>query len=156
MYLKSRFIVFLLLNFAALGIGGFLLGNPATNVWYQHLNKAPWTPPGWVFGVAWFSIMFFYAVFMYNSTKGVSFSGNKLIYSMFLLQWLLNVAWNPLFFRLHWVGMSLIVIILLTAVVGYFAWYGFRNFSFKGFLMLPYLFWLLIAISLNFFVLANN
>jgi benzodiazapine receptor len=75
---------------------------------------------------------------------------------MFLLQWLLNVAWNPLFFRLHWVGMSLIVIILLTAVVGYFAWYGFRNFSFKGFLMLPYLFWLLIAISLNFFVLANN
>jgi hypothetical protein len=54
-----RLILFLIINFGALGIGGLLLGNPATNEWYQSLNKAPWTPPGWVFGAVNHHALFF-------------------------------------------------------------------------------------------------
>jgi benzodiazapine receptor len=151
-----RFIAFLTLNFAALGLGSLMIGNPATNDWYNHLNKAPWTPPGWVFGVAWFSIMLFYAAFMNSITEGITFSFTNPIYHLFLLQWLLNVFWNPVFFRLHWVGLGLLVIVFLTLVVGYFTWYGFKTYGFKGLLMLPYLVWLLIATSLNAFILVKN
>jgi benzodiazapine receptor len=151
-----RFCVFLLLNFAALAIGGFVLGNPAANVWYQHLNKAPWTPPGWVFGFAWFSIMVLYAAFMYYSTKAASPSTRKFFYILFALQWVLNVGWNPVFFRMHWVGFGLIVLLLLTFLVCYFTWYGFKMGFYKGLLMLPYFVWLLIATSLNLFVLFEN
>jgi benzodiazapine receptor len=50
-------IFFLVLNFSALAIGSWLMNNgPITN-WYMNLNQAPWTPPGWVFGIAWTTIM---------------------------------------------------------------------------------------------------
>lgn len=44
--------LFLLLNFAGLAIGGLFTGNAVSSEWYQNLAKAPWTPPGWVFGAA--------------------------------------------------------------------------------------------------------
>ena len=59
-----RFILFLVLNFAALGVGGLYSEGGATSDWYNELNRAPWTPPGWVFGVAWTFIMLCFAVYM--------------------------------------------------------------------------------------------
>lgn len=41
-------IIFLILNFAALAIGGLSTSSGVTSEWYNALNKAPWTPPGWV------------------------------------------------------------------------------------------------------------
>ena len=43
-------IVFLIINFGALAMGGWLMNNGPQTDWYLALNKAPWTPPGWVFG----------------------------------------------------------------------------------------------------------
>ncbi|NDH69532.1 MAG: tryptophan-rich sensory protein, partial [Gammaproteobacteria bacterium] len=46
-----RLLLFFVLNFGALYVGALLMnGSPATNEWYQQLDKAPWTPPGWFFG----------------------------------------------------------------------------------------------------------
>ena len=57
-------IFFLVLNFSALAIGSWLMNNgPMTN-WYVNLNQAPWTPPGWVFGIAWTTIMICFSVYM--------------------------------------------------------------------------------------------
>lgn len=41
----KRIILFLVLNFAALAIGGLFTGDGVPSEWYQNLNKAPWTPP---------------------------------------------------------------------------------------------------------------
>jgi len=43
-------IIFLLINFGALGVGSWLMKNGPQTQWYLDLNKAPWSPPGWVFG----------------------------------------------------------------------------------------------------------
>ena len=59
-----RLIIFFLLNFGALGIGGFFTGPGVSSEWYQNLNKAPWTPPGWVFGAAWTTIMICFSIYM--------------------------------------------------------------------------------------------
>lgn len=40
-----KIVLFLILNFAALGIGGFLMGEGPMSNWYQSINQAPWTPP---------------------------------------------------------------------------------------------------------------
>ena len=45
-----KIIGFLFLNFGALALGGLFAGSGAGSNWYAELNKAPWTPPGWVFG----------------------------------------------------------------------------------------------------------
>lgn len=47
------FGLFFIINFGALGLGALLMdSSPIENEWYVQLNKAPWTPPGWVFGAA--------------------------------------------------------------------------------------------------------
>ena len=53
----KRLFVFLLINFGALALGGLFTSDGVISDWYEQLNKAPWTPPGWVFGAAWTTIM---------------------------------------------------------------------------------------------------
>ena len=69
-----KIIGFLFLNFGALALGGLFAGSGAGSNWYAELNKAPWTPPGWVFGFAWTTIMLCFSVYMatlYTKTKSV-------------------------------------------------------------------------------------
>lgn len=148
-------IIFLVLNFVALGLGGFFTGEGVPSSWYQELNQAPWTPPGWVFGAAWTSIMVafaFYMAFILEKNKAVV----KNILILFTIQWFLNVGWNPLFFALHQVGLALFVIVLLTIVVFLFLIKYYRQLKWRSLLILPYLIWLLIATSLNAYIWLYN
>ena len=92
----QRLLLFLLINFAALGIGGLFTGDGVSSEWYANLNKAPWTPPGWVFGFAWTTIMLCYAVYM--ALLWPSTDDKVFLVSLFSAQFLLNVLWNPVFF----------------------------------------------------------
>jgi tryptophan-rich sensory protein len=149
-----KIIGFLFLNFGALALGGLFAGSGAGSNWYAELNKAPWTPPGWVFGFAWTTIMLCFSVYMatlYAKTKSV-----KTVIILYAIQWMLNVAWNPIFFHLHNPIIGLIVIVALTGLVTYFL-FRYRS-SQKGFslLLLPYVIWLFIATSLNAYVVFMN
>lgn len=148
-----RLILFLIINFGALGIGGVLQGEGARSAWYQGLNIAPWTPPGWMFGLAWTTIMLcfsFYLAFLTNATD------SRFLYILFLIQVLLNVSWNPLFFRYHLVLISLLVIIALLVVVGVFLFRYLKIMDWKNLLILPYFLWLIIATSLNAYIMIKN
>ncbi len=80
----ARLIIFLFINFGALAIGSIFTGKGVPSDWYASLNKAPWTPPGWVFGAAWFSIMLCFTIYMAVAWKQVS--NHKLLVVLFLLQ----------------------------------------------------------------------
>jgi len=151
-----RLTFFLVINFAALAIGSLLMGNPATNEWYIAQHKAPWTPPGWVFGAAWMIIMLCFSFFLFFITKTGNGKQHQIIYILFAVQFVLNVIWNPVFFKQHNVALALILIVLLTLLVWWFVWWGFKNNGKVGFLVLPYGLWLLIATSLNAYVLLKN
>jgi benzodiazapine receptor len=149
-----RIVIFLALNFGALAIGGRFTGNGVSSDWYQALDKAPWTPPGWVFGAAWTSLMICFAVYMSYLWPAVE--NKKMIIGLFLLQWILNVAWNPLFFYFHQVAISLMVIVSLTMLIGYFLFQYWEALAFTSLLILPYLVWMFIATSLNAYIYLNN
>ncbi|MFM1874495.1 MAG: hypothetical protein RL266_232 [Bacteroidota bacterium] len=151
--LKSL-IVFLILNFAALGIGGFLMGGEVTGEWYQNVNKAPWTPPGWVFGAAWTTIMVCFSVYLAQAWGMVE--NKQFLIGLFALQWLLNVAWNPVFFKFHQVAFGLLIITALTILVGYFLVGLWSEMKWRSLLVLPYFAWLLVATSLNAYILVKN
>ncbi|MDO9001312.1 MAG: TspO/MBR family protein [Bacteroidota bacterium] len=151
-----KLILFLVINFAALGIGGILIGNPSTNEWYQSVNKAPWTPPGWMFGFAWTTIMLCFSIFLFQASNKFSFNDLKVFYILFTVQWILNILWNPIFFRFHFVFFGLIIIILLTLLVGWFFYWGIKEVGHSGFFVLPYFIWLLIATSLNAYIYFKN
>ena len=88
-----RIILFLLINFAALGAGSFFTGDGVVSDWYQNLNKAPWTPPGWVFGAAWTTIMICFSLYMAFAWEEVKNKNGLLI--AYILQLILNIGWNP-------------------------------------------------------------
>lgn len=151
-----RLIVFILLNFGALMLGGVLSGNPRENEWYQGLNKAPFTPPGWVFGFAWTSIMICFSFFMFHLTGG-NLRKHKNILILFSIQWILNVIWNPVFFKFHEVWLAQIILVLLTFTILYFLFKAIENWNWLNFfLILPYFLWLLVANTLNAYVLLFN
>jgi tryptophan-rich sensory protein len=144
----------LLINFAALAIGGLSTGGAVSETWYLTLNKAPWTPPGWFFGAVWTSIMVCFSFFM---AKMWEISQHKtMLLLLFSVQWILNVGWNPLFFSMHLVLLSLIVIVLLTGLVGFFFFSSFQKSKLVSLLVLPYFIWLMIASSLNAYIYLYN
>jgi len=145
--------VFLVLNFGALGIGTLLMNNGPQDSWYAALNKAPWTPPGWFFGVAWTTIMIAFSIYMAYLIQLKSIAN---IWLLFFVQFILNTSWNYVFFNQHLVLLGLMVVVLLTVVVGYFL-LNFRNvMKQKTWLIVPYFIWLIVASSLNAYVYLNN
>lgn len=149
-----NFLIFLVLNFAALGIGSFLMGDGAQSGWYLSLNKAPWTPPGWVFGAAWTTIMVLFAYYM--AVLLDRHDNDRYVLVVYGIQWVLNVLWNPLFFNMHWMSTSLVVIILLAGLI----WYMLGRFVYctRGHtvLLAPYAIWMVIATSLNAYAVFMN
>lgn len=150
--IKLTFL-FLILNFGGLAIGSWLMNNGPMTDWYTNLNQASWTPPGWVFGVAWTSIMICFSLYLGKLfTKDYR---SKLIF-VFLVQFILNVSWNYIFFNQRLVLFGLITIVLLTSLIFYYFFKLSKNTSYYKFLLLPYMIWLCIATSLNLYILIHN
>jgi len=149
-----RVIVFLVVNFGALAIGGMFTSQGVPSDWYISLNKAPWTPAGWVFGAAWSSIMICFSFYMAQLWSIVE--SKNLLLLFFTLQLILNIAWNPVFFQLHHVGLGLVIISTLTILVGFLIIYFHDLLKIKSALLFPYFSWLLIATSLNVYIFINN
>jgi benzodiazapine receptor len=147
-------IIFLVINFAALALGGLATGAAVNGEWYLNINKAPWTPPGWAFGAAWTTIMVCFSIFMAFAWQEVA--NKKSLAILFAIQWVLNVSWTPIFFVYQYAIFGLIVISALTVLVGYFLLSYRTILRAKALLMLPYFVWLLIATSLNLYILLYN
>lgn len=149
-----RIVLFLVLNFAALAVGGLSTSKGVQTEWYTVLNKAPWTPPGWVFGFAWTSIMICFSIYL--ALLWPSIENKNTFIALYILQWILNVAWNPVFFSLHLVNLALLLIVLLTCLIAFLQMYFWSAIKLKSLFILPYLLWLLIATSLNAYIALKN
>jgi benzodiazapine receptor len=145
-----KIIVFLFLNFGALALGSYLMGgSPANNSWYMELKRAPWTPPGYFFGFAWTTIMILFTIFLVKN-----FVWNKGFLALLVAHYILNIGWNPIFFRWHLLVLGGIVIALLFVTVFSFSFLIEKPKRVGSILLLlPYLLWLCIAFSLNLYPL---
>ncbi|QHI35719.1 Tryptophan-rich protein TspO [Kordia antarctica] len=148
-----RLAVFLIINFGALGIGTILMENGPQTSWYTNLNQAPWTPPGWVFGFAWTTIMICFSIYM---AKLIEVKNTKTVLALFAVQFVLNVSWNYVFFNQHMIALGIINLILLTVLVAFFTFNYKSHLKNYTLFILPYLGWLIVACSLNGYILFNN
>jgi benzodiazapine receptor len=146
-------LLFLAVNFSGLAIGSWLMNNGPLSNWYTNLQQAPWTPPGFVFGIAWTLIMVCFSIYL---GKLFTEDNTRKIRSIFLIQFVLNVSWNFIFFNQHLVLCALINILLLTSLI--FVYFFKRSSAVNNYkyLLLPYMLWLCIATSLNLYILVHN
>jgi len=153
MKFTSTLILFLVLNFGALWIGTVLMNDGPQSLWYTSLNQAPWTPMGWVFGAAWTCVMIFFSVFM---TLFVQSENLKKVSLLFAIQFVLNVSWNYVFFNQQLTSLGLLLIIILTILTFYFLIAFKATLNNNRFFVLPYCLWLLLATSLNAYIVIYN
>ena len=149
-----KIIIFLTINFLTLYIGSTLSQNGPNLSWYENLNKSPWTPPGWAFGIAWSIIMIcfsFYLASLFNKIQN-----RKEIIILFILQIILNISWNPIFFYFNNIALALINISLLLILISFILIKFKTKLKIISILLAPYIIWLTIATSLNLYIWIYN
>ena len=146
-------VLFLVVNFCGLAIGSWLMGSGPSGDWYTNINKAPWTPPGWVFGASWTLIMICFSIYL-----GKLFTVDRVqkMSIVFLIQFIFNVSWNYLVFNQQLVLLGLIDIVLLTSLLFIYFFKLSNKVGNYKYLLLPYMIWLCIATSLNLYILVHN
>lgn len=149
-----RLILFLILNFASIGLSRFLGGEGPKSAWYLGMNTAPWTPSGIVIGISWTLLLIcfsFYLTYLWPTVEH-----KKLLLGLLVVYYLVSLIWNPLFFQYQQVLTALVLIAGLALLVGFIMVYYWSNLKLKSLLVVPYFLWLLFATSLNVYVIVKN
>ncbi len=139
---------------------GFLSGKLANagpgNAWFDALVKPEWMPPGWVFPVVWSTlyIMLGLALALVLDARGARM--RSIAIGAFIVQFVANLAWSPLFFAAHQVvaAFSLILAMLGLAIATTVAFGRVRTMA--AWLLVPYLVWLTLASLLNWQIHTLN
>jgi len=121
--------------------------------WYERLHKPGWTPPNWLFPVAW---TFLYLCMALAGARAAISPGNGLAMALWSLQIALNGLWTPVFFGLRRMRQGLIVLCALWLAVASTMIALFQLDWLAGLLFVPYLVWVSVAGALNLAVIRLN
>ena len=141
---------------AAVGAVGAWTTLPQIATWYHGLVLPSWTPPDAVFGPAWAVLYLLMALAAWGVARVRDSPARQQALSLWWLQLVVNCAWSPLFFQLHWVAMALADILLLIGLVAASALAFRAVVPWAAGLLLPYLAFVCYAASVNAGVLLLN
>jgi len=125
------------------GVGGALTD---LGPWYKGLKRPAIQPPDWLFGPAWTVIFALTAFAGVLAWGGADAGARRLVVGLFVVNGLLNVFWNVLFFTLRrpdwallevgalWLSILAMVVAFWPMspaasllVIPYLAWVGFAS-----------------------------
>ena len=135
---------------------GWLSNSGYGNAWFAALEKPSFMPPGWVFGVVWpvlYACLGLAAAMMHALAPS---DAKRKALTLFYAQLALNLAWSPVFFAAHDMRAAAVIIIMMIAMAAGAAGQFFRLRAAAGYLMIPYLVWLVFATTLNTAILNLN
>jgi benzodiazapine receptor len=121
--------------------------------WYSTLRLAPWNPPPIAFPIVWSILYLFIALAGWQ----IFAQSDSRLNRLWLLQLLLNGIWSWIFFGQHWLSIALLDLLILDIVVLTLVLSCFKQrLKFAGLLLVPYLIWILVATSLNAYIVIMN
>ena len=143
------FIIFFLTCCVAASTGSLF----PTGDWYKSLKKPSWTPPNWLFPIAW---TIFYTVLAYTGTRIAVLENNAIAIGFWALHISLNTLWTPVFFGLKKIKIGMFIMSLLWMSTLSLIISIFFIDVFTGWIILPYMFWVTYAAALNLSLLMKN
>ena len=143
------FLIFLLACGAAASTG--ILFKPGQ--WYESLAKPSFTPPKWLFPVAWSII---YLLLAWAGYRVTLIPGSPVVLALWAAQIALTTLWTPVFFGAHQIFASMLILTLLWLVAAAMVVMAMQLDVITGLILFPYLVWLCLAAALNFSILRNN
>ncbi|MCQ6958118.1 TspO/MBR family protein [Mucilaginibacter aquariorum] len=150
------FIISLVITLS-IGVVASLFTRPEIPGWYSTLKKPSFTPPNWLFPVAWTTLYILIATAAYMVWERREGSPTyKTTVIIYIIQLALNFSWSIVFFGMHQIAGGLIVIIaLLVTIVLNISWFG-RFSKTAAWLLVPYLLWVSYATLLNISIVVLN
>ena len=157
--LRASFLRWALVTVPAVMLLGFLagrLGGGPDTLWFQSLVKPSIFPPPVWFGIVWSALylMLGFALALICAAWGAR--GRGLAIAVFVVQFVVNMAWTPVFFGANQITNALILISVLDVLVIVTIVLFWRVRKSAALLMLPYLAWILFATVLNYESLRLN
>jgi tryptophan-rich sensory protein len=150
------------------GLGIAVMGAASTGAiykpgaWYEGLAKPSWTPPNWLFPVAWMLLYVLMTVAAWRVVTALaagSFAAPMTAaagVAFWAAQITLNAIWSPLFFGIRRPDAAMICVVALwLAVAGTCALFWLVD-PWAGAMLIPYVAWVTVAGALNWTVLQMN
>jgi len=129
----------------AIGSGVWVSSSPG---WYTSLNRPPWQPPSFIFGIIWPYNFIMLGVAAVNVVQSLTRTQNALWLSFFALSVAAALTWAYQFYvphNLSIAALALTIAALLTLPVLYLT---FKASILIGLLLVPYQIWVAIASTL--------
>lgn len=124
---------------------------------YNTLDKPPLSPPGFLFPIVWTILYILMGVATYVMLKSNGFGPDKKkALLIFYAQLLVNFIWPIVFFKLELFGFAFLIILLLDFLVAITVLAYYRLEPLAGYLLIPYLIWILFATYLNLAIAIIN
>ena len=148
---------------ASLGSLSGLLTSSSISDWYVTLEKPVFNPPNWLFGPAWLTLYVLMGVSFARMWQVAVRSRYPLVNRfakrgliIFVIHFVFNLAWTPVFFGLHEPGWALVIIFIILAFIIILIRHFFRIDRIAAFLLIPYLAWVSFATLLNASIVYLN
>ena len=151
------FVIAMVISFLPGIFGVFFTPHGDSNVWYNGLIKSGLTPPGWVFSVAWTILYILLGVALYLVIRVTRRGVNKMLaYTLFAAQLVLNGLWSYMFFGAHLPAFALVNLLVLFVVAIWMARVFDSIDKWAGYLVIPYILWMMFAFYLNAYIILMN
>ena len=126
------------------------------NEWYNNLKRAPWSPPSKVFGIVWpilYTLMVTAFIIVWKDENCYPYCSPL---TTFLIQLVFNLCWTTIFFKMKMPKLALVDLIatLIFTIATYNQFSKINALS--GKLLIPYIIWLFLALSLNSYIVIMN
>lgn len=121
---------------------------------YSNLLKPPVSPPSIVFPFIWTLLYILIGISIYLVED--SYCDKKRSRQSYAVLLGLNLLWPIIFFTLQWYAVAVVIIFLMLASAVISIYYFYNCDKNAGFLLLPYLIWLVYSTYLNIGVVALN
>ena len=148
--------------------------------WYAGLVKPELDPPNWVFGPVWTALYALIGISLYLVWKNNWEVKNRFLESrrrawnkwserlwtgdwkkanaiaVFVIQYVLNIAWSYLFFGLRMPGLAFFGLLALWLAIFWTIVAFYRISKPAAYLLLPYIIWVGFAGYLNYLIWISN
>ena len=148
-------LVTIVLATQLIGVLGSLFSGSIGQLYTSYI-KPPLSPPGWLFGVIWPVLYLLMAIAAYLIYQAPLTEERKRAITLYWAQLIVNFIWPIVFFRFEWYWIAVAVIVLLDVLVLLTTISFYRIKKAAGYLMLPYLLWILFATYLNVGIAVLN
>lgn len=148
---KTIHILFILGVVAAGLLAGFL---NMPGEWYASLSKPPFNPPNWLFGPVWTVLYVF--IGWAGARSFLRRQENPKAFGLWVVQFVLNIAWMPVFFGLQMMVPGLIIIVALLLAILAFIGNTRQHDRLSAALFVPYVLWVGFATLLNVALIYLN